>query len=134
MSRNSRRYRREAEAAVAAANDPADFEKRSGEEQLTVLEALIEEARTSTYEAINSHHRDFLSIRLHGQDPLDEVATLNDKYGLVQSTIDPSAHKSIERLDAVGRALRAIVRLAKIHANLKDIDDQILHGDVAVAA
>ncbi|KAJ2261150.1 ribosome biogenesis protein ytm1 [Coemansia sp. RSA 376] len=134
MSRNSRRYRREAEAAAAAANDPADFEKRSGEEQLTVLEALIEEARTSTYEAINSHHRDFLSIRLHGQDPLDEVATLNDKYGLVQSTIDPSAHKSIERLDAVGRALRAIVRLAKIHANLKDIDDQILHGDVAVAA
>ncbi|KAJ2886051.1 ribosome biogenesis protein ytm1 [Coemansia aciculifera] len=134
MSRNSRRYRREAEAAAAAANDPADFEKRSSEEQLTMLEALIEEARTLTYEAINSHHRDFLSIRLHGQDPLDEVATVNDKYGLVQSTIDPSAHKSIERLDAVGRALRAIVRLAKIHANLKDIDDQILHGDVAVAA
>ncbi|KAJ2485151.1 ribosome biogenesis protein ytm1, partial [Coemansia sp. RSA 2052] len=116
------------------ANDPADFEKRSGEEQLTMLEALIEEARASTYEAINSHNRDFLSIRLHGQDPLDEVATVNDKYGLVQSTIDPSAHKCIERLDTVGRALRAIVRLAKVHANLKDIDDQILHGDVAVAA
>ncbi|KAJ2626593.1 ribosome biogenesis protein ytm1, partial [Coemansia sp. RSA 1694] len=121
-------------AAAATANDPADFEKRSGEEQLTMLEALIEEARASTYEAINSHNRDFLSIRLHGQDPLDEVATVNDKYGLVQSTIDPSAHKCIERLDTVGRALRAIVRLAKVHANLKDIDDQILHGDVAVAA
>ncbi|KAJ2909374.1 ribosome biogenesis protein ytm1 [Coemansia aciculifera] len=136
MSRNSRRFRREAAAAAVAAtgNDPEDFSKRTGEEQLTMLETLIEEARASTYEAINSYHRDFLSIRLHGQDPLDEVATLNDKYGLVQSTLDPDASKSIARLDTVGRALRAIVRLAKIHANLKDIDDQILHGDVAVAA
>ncbi|KAJ2492431.1 ribosome biogenesis protein ytm1 [Coemansia sp. RSA 2050] len=133
MSRNSRRNRHEA-AAAAAANDTADFEKRTSEEQLTILEALIEEARASTYEAINSHYRDFLSIRFHGQDPLDEVATLNDKYGLVQSTISPSAQRSSERLDTVGRALRAIVRLAKIHANLKDIDDQILQGDIAVAA
>ncbi|KAJ2004617.1 ribosome biogenesis protein ytm1 [Coemansia thaxteri] len=133
MSINSRRHRREA-AAEAGAADTADFEKRSGEEQLGILESLMEEARASTYEAINSHHRDFLSIKLYGQDPLDEIATLNEKYGVVQAAIDPAAHKSAERLDAVGRALRAIVRLAKTHANLKEIDDQILHGDVAVAA
>ncbi|KAJ2689449.1 ribosome biogenesis protein ytm1 [Coemansia spiralis] len=133
MNRNSRRSRREA-AAAEEASGTADFENRTSEEQLTILEALIEEARASTYEAINSHYRDFLNIKFHGQDPLDEVATLNDKYGLVQLTIDPSAYKSKERLDTVGCALRAIVLLAKIHADLKDIDDQIWRGEIAVAA
>ncbi|KAJ2020121.1 ribosome biogenesis protein ytm1, partial [Coemansia sp. S610] len=133
MNRNSRRSRREA-AAAEEASGTAGFESRTSEEQLTILEALVEEARASMYEAINSHYRDFLNIKFHGQDPLDEVATLNDKYGLVQSTIDPSAYKSKERLDTVGCALRAIVLLAKIHADLKDIDDQIWRGEIAVAA
>ncbi|KAJ2799981.1 ribosome biogenesis protein ytm1, partial [Coemansia helicoidea] len=128
-----RRHRREEADAGQAGHG-----ERSADEQLAAMEALLEEARASAYEAINSHHRDFLSIRVYAQDPLDELATLNEKYEAVRARVadedaDPGGGR-VQRLDAAGRALQAIVRLAKAHANLKDIDDQILHGDIAVAA
>ncbi|KAJ1735146.1 ribosome biogenesis protein ytm1 [Coemansia biformis] len=131
MNRAQRRHRRDGTAATQAG-----FAERTTEEQLGTMEALLEEARASAYEAINSHHRDFLSIRVYAQDPLDEVATLNDKYEAVRSRVagEGPTSSQLARLDSIGRALRAIVRLAKTHANLKDIDDQILHGDIAVAA
>ncbi|KAJ2519343.1 hypothetical protein GGH20_004546, partial [Coemansia sp. RSA 1937] len=74
MNRSQRRSRRE------GADSDQSFEKQNVTSQLTTLERLVEEARASTYEAINSHHRDFLSIRVYTHDPLDEAATLNDKY------------------------------------------------------
>ncbi|KAJ2717189.1 ribosome biogenesis protein ytm1 [Coemansia spiralis] len=126
-----RHHRRDGAGAEQTA-----FAAQSADEQLGTMEALLEEARASAYEAVNSHHRDFLSIRVYAQDPLDELATLNEKYEAVRMRLaeeDPTAGR-LERLDAIGRALHAIVRLAKVHANLKDIDDQILHGDIAVAA
>ncbi|KAJ2804700.1 ribosome biogenesis protein ytm1 [Coemansia guatemalensis] len=130
MKRSQRRYRRQ-----GAADNQKEFEQQTSEEQLDTLEHLIEEARASTYEAVYSHHRDFLSIQLYGHDPLDEVATLNDKYDIARtSATDALSSVDLERLDTVGRALRAVVRLARAHASLKEVDDQILHGDVAIAA
>ncbi|KAI9501056.1 Centromere/kinetochore Zw10-domain-containing protein [Coemansia spiralis] len=130
-TRGLRRYKRE-----NAADGYADFEDRSSEEQLEILETLIEQARASIYEAINSHHRDFLSIRTYGQDPLDEVATLNDKYEVARLRLleQTTQDDSVSRLDTIGRTIHAIAKLAKTHANLKDVDEQILHGEVAVAA
>ncbi|KAJ2550004.1 ribosome biogenesis protein ytm1 [Coemansia sp. RSA 1933] len=115
----------------------ADFNEKSSDEQLSLMEAWIEQTRASTYEAINSHHRDFVGMRMYGHDPLDEVATLNDRYETVRANIgenNNTADSIVARLDSIGRALRAIVRLAKTHANLKDVDEQILHGEIAVAA
>ncbi|KAJ2538431.1 ribosome biogenesis protein ytm1 [Coemansia sp. RSA 1853] len=129
MNRSQRRSRRE------GADSDQSFEKQSVTSQLTTLERLVEEARASTYEAINSHHRDFLSIRVYTHDPLDEAATLNDKYETTSTFVAATPSPDlIERLDNIGHSLKAIVRMAKTHANLKDIDDQILHGDIAVCA
>ncbi|KAJ1955937.1 ribosome biogenesis protein ytm1, partial [Dipsacomyces acuminosporus] len=111
----------------------AEFENCHTVGQLAILERLVEEAQASTYEAINSYYSEFLTIRLYGQDPLDKVATLNDKYELVRASADARSEYS-ERLDHIALVLRAIARLAKVHANLKDIDEQLLHGEVAVAA
>ncbi|KAJ1804920.1 ribosome biogenesis protein ytm1 [Coemansia sp. RSA 2523] len=129
MNRSQRRSRRE------GADSDQSFEKQNVTSQLSTLERLVEEARASTYEAINSHHRDFLSIRVYTHDPLDEAATLNDKYETTSTLVatNPSPDL-IERLDNIGHSLKAIVRMAKTHANLKDIDDQILHGEIAVCA
>ncbi|KAJ1667423.1 ribosome biogenesis protein ytm1 [Coemansia sp. RSA 1813] len=135
MSRGHRRYGKQRDGG-SGADRFADFNAKDSEEQLALLEVWIEQARASTYEAINSHHRDFVGMRMYGHDPLDEVATLNDKYETVRSRIseDSASDSTIARLDSIGRALRAIVRLAKTHANLKDVDEQILHGEIAVAA
>ncbi|KAJ2761556.1 ribosome biogenesis protein ytm1 [Coemansia sp. BCRC 34490] len=136
----------------------AGFGEKSSEEQMSLLEAWVEQARAATYEAINSHHRDFIGMRMYGHDPLDEVATLNDKYEAVRTRIgsdadldtaaaadggsanpphsshSPVDSRAVERLDGIGRALRATVRLAKAHSNLKDVDEQLLRGEIAVAA
>ncbi|KAJ1783394.1 hypothetical protein LPJ59_006592, partial [Coemansia sp. RSA 2399] len=134
MSRGHRRYGKQRDGSDA--DRFTDFADKGSDEQLSLLEAWIEQARASTYEAINSHHRDFVGMRMYGHDPLDEVATLNDKYEAVRSRIGEggTADSTLARLDSIGRALRAIVRLAKTHANLKDVDEQILHGEIAVAA
>lgn len=110
------------------------FETLERDAQLTHLETCQEQVKVSTYEAIHSHYRDFLSIRVSTtqQDPLDDVATLNDRYGLVQSSTNSGLQ--LERLDQLGKGLRSLVQLAKTHSNIKEIDDQILQGDVAVAA
>ncbi|KAJ1949199.1 ribosome biogenesis protein ytm1 [Linderina macrospora] len=128
MSKRLRRSRRETTAA-----EDTDIAKYSAEEQLSLLETWLESAKASTYEAINSHHRDFLTIRLYGKDPLDEVATLNDKCETVRTSVSNNADYQ-QRLDAIGQGLDATMRLAKTHADLKEVDEQIMHGEVAVAA
>ncbi|KAJ1934893.1 ribosome biogenesis protein ytm1, partial [Linderina pennispora] len=128
MSKRPRRSRREATAA-----EEADFEKYSAEEQLSLLETWLELAKASTYEAINSHHRDFLTIRLYGKDPLDEVATLNDKCETARATAGDNADHQ-KRLATIEQCLDVVMHLAKTHADLKEVDEQITHGEVAVAA
>ncbi|KAJ2855163.1 ribosome biogenesis protein ytm1 [Coemansia erecta] len=135
MARGSRRYRRS--AAAAARDDTLDFAQLSGDAQLSALEALVDDARTTTYEAIGMHSSDAPSARIYGADPLDAVATANEKYETAreqQQQQQQGDAAADAQLDNIGRALRAVVRLAKAHANLRDIDEQLQHGDVAVAA
>ncbi|KAJ1828018.1 ribosome biogenesis protein ytm1, partial [Coemansia sp. RSA 2599] len=129
MVRGSRRYRR----GGAAREDTLDFAQLSGDAQLAALEALVDDARTTTYEAIGMHASDAPSARIYGADPLDAVATANEKFETAREQQQGDAAADAQ-LDSIGRALRAVVRLAKAHANLRDIDEQLQHGDVAVAA
>ncbi|KAJ2226460.1 ribosome biogenesis protein ytm1 [Coemansia sp. RSA 1722] len=125
----SRRYRR----GGATRDDTVDFAQLSGAAQLEALHALVDGARTTTYEAIGMHTSDAPSARVYGTDPLDAVATANEKFEAAREQQRGDAAADAQ-LDAIGCALRAVVRLAKAHANLRDTDEQLQHGDVAVAA
>ncbi|KAJ2719842.1 ribosome biogenesis protein ytm1 [Coemansia sp. Benny D115] len=126
MPRAARRYN---QRAGTGEDDMATFAALSAPQQLSTLEALVDDARAASYEAISSYNGDILGTRIYGADPLDAVATANDKYEAAREQ-----QGSTPRLDAIGRALRAVVRLAKAHANLREMDEQLQHGDLAVAA
>ncbi|KAJ1939016.1 Centromere/kinetochore protein zw10 [Kickxella alabastrina] len=118
-----RRYRRDTRHA------DTELSTLTGEAQVSALDALISDARTLTYEAISVHTNHTLSAQIYGADPLDAVATVSDKYEIVRQ-----AQPEHPRLDPLGNTLNAVMRLAKAHANLHEIDEQLQHGDVAVAA
>ncbi|KAI9480106.1 ribosome biogenesis protein ytm1 [Coemansia sp. RSA 989] len=123
MNRSQRRLRR-------TGITDADFEKQSIDEQLATLEAQTEVAQATTIGAINNHRRGTT-------DPLDEIATVNARYETTSTRIaqqSNSPSQQINRLDRIGRTLRTIVRMAKTNANLRDISEQLLHGDIAVAS
>ncbi|KAI7826691.1 Centromere/kinetochore Zw10-domain-containing protein [Kickxella alabastrina] len=109
-----RRYRRDTRHA------DTELSTLTGEAQVSALDALISDI---------SPHNHTLSAQIYGADPLDAVATVSDKYEIVRQ-----AQPENPRLDPLGNTLNAVMRLAKAHANLHEIDEQLQHGDVAVAA
>ncbi|KAJ2385302.1 ribosome biogenesis protein ytm1 [Coemansia sp. RSA 2611] len=122
MNRRQRRQRR--------SGGGADFLELDVDAQLERLEAQVAAVRAATYEAILGG-----AVDSAGGDPLDAVATLNGHYEVCSEQVGAQpTDERIKQLDGVGTALQTLVRLAKAHANVRDVDEQLEHGDVAAAA